>query len=407
MLQYFVKVYGDFDELFHITRRAEMKVFQTDCREWEGYKPCRKQKSGMTEGCEGCQLYVPIQENILVIEAGGLGSALRTSVVIKELKERSPNARIQWLTNEQVVELVNNSIPSVDRVYPTTWESLMILRGQAFTQVINFESSPLYLALVNDLLLKKRGFVMNELGNLAPASRSAEEFLWLQTNDRFRRRENKKSMQQILMETAGLEWQEQSYDLATRPEDDEWAQTFLKGLGLTEMSGLVGLNIGSSQRHSAKRWPPERFYELANLCQASHPEWKLLILAGPEDADAYEAVVALNQNEPMDNLLFTGYDHTLSQFISLVNRIPVVVSADTFGLHVALGLGKRAISLWGPQPENETYGYGKETKMSLGLECAPCFAGRPEKCTNPNTLQCMRGISALMVYQSLERELSQ
>ncbi len=384
-----------------------MKIFQTDCREWEGYKPCQKQKSGMTEGCEGCQFYAPIQSNILIIEAGGLGSALQTSVVAKELKTKSPNARIQWLTNEHVVELVRGNVPSVDRAYPTTWESLMILGGQAFIQVINFESSPLYLAFVNELLLKKRGFVMNELGNLAPASRSAEEFLWLQTNDRFRRRENKKSMQQILLETAGLGWRGQSYDLATRPEDDEWAQVFLEGLGLTETNNLVGLNVGSSQRHSAKRWPPERFHELAKLCRASHPEWKLLVLAGPEDVDAYEAVATLNQNEPMENLLFTGYDHTMSQFVSLVNRIPVVVSADTFGLHVALGLGKKAISLWGPQPENETYGYGKEIKVSLGLECAPCFAGRPEKCANPNTLHCMRGISALTVYQCLERELSQ
>lgn len=384
-----------------------MKVFQTDCREWEGYKPCHKQKMGLTEGCQECRFYAPIQENILVIEAGGLGSALQTSVVTKELKRRSPNSRIQWLTNEQVVELVSGNVPSVDRVYPTTWESLVVLGGQAFNQVINFESNPLYLSFVNELLLKKRGFAMNELGNLVPASRSAEEFLWLQTNDRFRRRENKKSMQQILLETAGLQWEEQPYDLMTKPEDDEWAQALLTQLGVTETGILIGFNVGSSLRHSAKRWPPERFHELAKLCQASHSEWKLLILAGPEDVDAYQAIVNLNQREPMDNLVFTGYDHTVSQFISLVGCIPLVVSADTFGLHAALGLGKKTVSLWGPQPENETYGYGRENKLSLGLECAPCFAGKPEKCTNPNQLECMRGISALTVYQVLERELSQ
>jgi len=384
-----------------------MKVFQTNCREWEGYKPCHKQKLGLTEGCWNCQFYTPIQESILIIEAGGLGSALRTSVVAKEIRKRSPNARIQWLTNEQVVGLVNGNIPSVDKAYPTTWESLVILGSQAYSQILNFESNPLYLSFVSNLLLRKRGFVMNELGNLAPVSRSAEEFLWLQTNDRFRRRENKKSMQQILLETAGLQWQEQSYDLITRQEDDGWAQALLNGLGLTETSILVGLNIGSSQRHSAKRWPLERFYELAKLCQVNHPEWKLLVLAGPEDVDAYEAIATLNQNELTNNLLFTGYDQTMSQFISLVNRVSLVVSTDTFGLHVALGLGKKAVSLWGPQPENETYGYGREIKISLGLECAPCFAGRPEKCTNPNTLQCMREIDISMVYQTLEWELSQ
>jgi len=384
-----------------------MRVFRTDCREWQGYKPCSKQKAGLVEGCESCHLYAPIQEHVLIVEVGGLRSALRTSVVTKEIRQCSPNARIQWLTSQQSVELVEKNIPSVDRAYLTTWESLMILGAQAYNRIINFESNPLHLAFVSGLLLKKRGFAMNELGNLAQVSRSAEEFLWLQTNDQFRRRENKKPMQQILLEVAGLKWQEQSYDVATRPEDDKWSQAFLESRSITETDVLVGLNIGSSQRHSAKRWPPRYFYELAKLCQEHHPEWKLLVLAGPEDVDAYDAISGLNEVEPLKNLVFTSYGNTMSQFISLVDRIPLVISADTFGLHVALGLGKKAISLWGPQPENETYGYDRERKISLSLDCAPCFAGRPEKCTNPNTLQCMRGISISMVYQVLEQELSQ
>ena len=322
-----------------------MRVFQPDCREWEGYKPCRKQKAGATEGCERCSSYAPIQENILIIEAGGLGSALRTSIVAKELKGHYPNSRIQWLANEQVAELVRGNIPSVDRVYSATWESLMILEGQTFTRVINFESDPLFLSFANRISSQTMGFAMNGLGNLAPALPCAHELLRLQTDDRFRRRENKKSMQQILLETAGFVWREQSYDLVTKPRDDEWASAFLAQLGIVETDILIGLNIGSSLRHSAKRWSPGCFHELAKLCLASHPDWKLLILAGPEDIDAYEAVAALNQNESMDNLLFTGYDHTMSQFVSLMNRIPVVVSVDTFGLHVALGLGKKAISL--------------------------------------------------------------
>lgn len=383
-----------------------MSVFHTDCKQWEGYKPCHAQKLGLTAGCENCQLYVPIQENVLIIEAGGLGSILRVSTVAKEIRKRSPNARIQWLTNEQALEFIERNIPSVDKVYPSTWESLIILGAQVYTQVINFESNHLHLAFVRGLIGEKRGFMINEFGNLVYASSTSEELLWLQTNDHFRRRENKKSMQQILLETAGLDWYDQSYDIATRPEDDGWAKAFLESNGIVKMDRLIGLNIGSSQRHSAKRWPPERFYELAKVCQRYHPEWKLLVLAGPEDVDAYDIISGLNQTEPSGNLVFTGYGNTISQFISLVDHIPFVISADTFGLHVALGLGKKTTSLWGPQPENETYAYGRERKISLSLGCAPCFAGRPEKCTNPNMLQCMREISVSMVYQELEQEIS-
>lgn len=404
MIQCFVKVFWILTSYLPFRGGLEVKVFQTDCKEWQGYKPCSRQKQGLAKGCDQCHFSAPIQENILVIEAGGLGSALRTSIVMKELKVRRPNAQIQWLTTEQSVELAQN-IPSVDRAYPTTWESFAILGAQVYSVVINFESNPLYLAFVSKLPFEKRGFMMNGFGNLIMASSSAEEFLWMQTNDHFRRRENQKSMQQILMETAGLEWREQTYDLVTHPEDDKWARAFLSAEGIVETGMLIGLNIGSSLRHNAKRWPPQYFYELSKLCRERHPEWKLIILAGPEDVDAYQAIVELSRKEDM---VFSGYWNTLSQFISLVNRIPIVVSADTFGLHVALGLNKKALSLWGPQPKYETHHYhGDGKKISLDLECAPCFAGKPERCSNPNALQCMRGISAKMVFDILEQELSQ
>lgn len=260
-----------------------MKTFWTDCEIWRGYKPCSKQKEGLVSGCAGCKFYSPVKENVLIIEAGGLGSALRTSVVAKELRSRYPNSLIQWLTNERVVELSRN-IPSVNRVHATAWESLTILKSQVYDLVVNFESSLLYLTIAKELQAKeKKGFAINRVGNLTLASSSAEEFLWLQTNDTFRRKENKKPMQQFLLETAGLEWEKQVYDLVTKQEDDEWAIAFLKAQGITDTEILVGLNIGSSLRHSAKRWPARCFYDLAKLCQDRYPEWKLLILSGPED----------------------------------------------------------------------------------------------------------------------------
>lgn len=380
-----------------------MKVFRTDCKEWQGYKPCSKQKQGVIEGCDQCRFYAPIQGNILIIEAGGLGSALRTSIVMKEIKAQRPNTHIHWLTTEQSVELAGN-IPSVDRVYATTWENLVILGAQTYDLVINFESNPLYLAFVSKLPFEKRGFTMNGFGNLVMASPSAEEFLWMQTNDHFRRRENEKPMQQILLETVGLEWKEQRYDLVTKPEDDEWVRAFLMAEGVAETDMLIGFNIGSSLRHSAKRWPPQYFYELAKLCRERHPQWKPILLAGPEDIDAYNVLIELSLKE---GVVFSGYWNTMSQFISLVNWIPIVVSADTFGLHVALGLGKKAISLWGPQPKEETYHYGSGVKVSLDLDCSPCFAGKLEKCSNLNTLQCMREIAVKTVFDILEQELLQ
>ncbi len=382
-----------------------MNTFHTDCIYWKGIKPCNKQKANLTKECHECTLYSPIRQNILIIEAGGLGSVLRSSVVSKELKKIYPHSIIQWLTNSKSMELILGNIPSVDRVYTMTWENIAILHSQIYYTIINFESNPAYLAFVSNCLANKKGFMLNDFGNLTTASLSAREFLKLQTNDYFRRRENKKSMQQILMEVSGLIWRRQNYDIVTRKNDDNWATAFLKSKGIARKDIAIGLNIGSSLRHSAKRWLPQYFYKLAELCLEYHLEWKLVILAGPEDVDAYMIIADLNNNHRLSNLIFTGHDNTVSQFISLINKINIIISVDTFGLHVALGLKKITISLWGPQPKNETYSYGKDTKISLDLDCAPCFIGREDKCPNPIKLQCMREISVQAVFRMLEEKI--
>lgn len=140
--------------------------FRTDCKVWQGYKPCVKQKQGLTENCAACSLYDPIQENILIIEAGGLGSALRTSVVMEALKSRYPNSLVQWLTNDQSVELAKN-IPSVDKAFATTWENMTILAAEMYDMVVNFESNAVYLAFTSELrCARMMGFTLNNKGGL-------------------------------------------------------------------------------------------------------------------------------------------------------------------------------------------------------------------------------------------------
>ncbi len=248
---------------------------------------------------------------------------------------------------------------------------------------------------------------MNEFGKLDILSGHAEEFLKLQTNDYFRRRINTKPMQKILLECAGFEWDEQLYELVTKKYDDEWASQFLYEHGLVSGDNpkIIGLNIGSSEKNKAKRWPIENFYKLAQKLQKEDPEWKCIVLAGPEEQEIYDELNNLYSNAPLNNLVFSGNNNSLGQFISLVGKIPIVVSADTFGMHAAIALRKNVVSLHGPQPEQEIYLYNDGKKVHLDLECAPCFASKIDRCVNTQRLQCMRDISVDSVYTAIKGEI--
>ena len=62
-----------------------MEKFKENCKNWLGNKPCKEQKEGLSDGCVKCIYYSPLLGNSLIMEAGGLGSAIRTSAVSKEI----------------------------------------------------------------------------------------------------------------------------------------------------------------------------------------------------------------------------------------------------------------------------------------------------------------------------------
>ncbi|WP_456325649.1 hypothetical protein [Desulfonauticus submarinus] len=178
-----------------------MERFNPNCEKWLGYKPCEKQKEKLTETCKNCIYCSPILGNSLIMEAGGLGSILRTSVVAQEIKKVMGEGHyVQWLTHEKGIKLLDN-IPSVNNaICHTEQGNLLILQAQEYDKIINFESSPLFLALARILRSKEKlGFEMNRFGKLDLLSHDAEEFLRLQTDDYFRQRINTKPMQRILL----------------------------------------------------------------------------------------------------------------------------------------------------------------------------------------------------------------
>lgn len=382
-------------------------MFKTDCKDWQGYLPCIQQREGRSTGCVNCDFYSPLTGNSLIIEAGGLGSIVRTTVVSKEIKSQFPGMQVQWLSHKKGVELLKN-VPSVDYAFTADDHSVTLLQAQEFDRVINYESSPIYLAITKLITARdKTGFQISPLGQMIPIGESAVELLNMQTSDHFRGKVNRKPMQQVLLEMAGLEWKNQTYDLATLPPDDEWAREYLYEMGLlgSDPPRIIGLNLGSSAAHDAKIWDVRNYYTLAREFGKRRPEWNFLVLAGPDDEALYNEFLTMNEAKPLPNLHFSGYKNSISRFISLVNRIPLLITADTFGLHVAIGLQKRVISLHGPQPEQEIHLYGSGTKLHLGLECAPCFALRPEHCKNPEPLICMRGITVERVLDVLTNDV--
>lgn len=215
----------------------------------------------------------------------------------------------------------------------------------------------------------------------------------LQTNDFFRKKENRKSMQQILLETIGLQWQHQKYDLDNFSFTKKNSSSAIK---------TVGVNIGASKKHNAKIYPYENTVELISLLVTYG--YNVCILSGPEDKEAYLRIKEYFHDE--DAVVFNGTDLKFQEYFKIFEQLDLVVSTDSFALHVALGFSIPTVSLWGPQPIHETLVAEGDVKIVPDMECIPCFASSKDHCMIFEKAACMKYITPSSIVAKIQMILS-
>jgi heptosyltransferase-1 len=101
---------------------------------------------------------------------------------------------------------------------------------------------------------------------------------------------------------------------------------------------FVILNPGAGW--GAKRWPAERYGEVARLFVAK--EFGVVINSGPG-----EEILAKEVNAASRNIALT-LSPSLDELIALTRRTSLVIAGDTGPLHLASALGKPVIGIYGP-----------------------------------------------------------
>jgi len=122
----------------------------------------------------------------------------------------------------------------------------------------------------------------------------------------------------------------------------------LQGSGLEEGAPVVALNPGAGR--AAKRWPPERFAELARRLRGD-TRAAVLVLWGPAELD-HARVIARESGA----MLAPPTD--LPGLLALLRRTWVMVAGDTGPLHLAAALGVACVGLYGPTDPARTGPYG-------------------------------------------------
>ncbi|MBI4684148.1 MAG: lipopolysaccharide heptosyltransferase II [Nitrospirae bacterium] len=136
-------------------------------------------------------------------------------------------------------------------------------------------------------------------------------------------------------------------------------------------------------RWKTKRWPPERFGELASMLPL-----RFFVAGSKSDMDIADRVVKNSKG----NAVSMAGKTSIKELIELMRRARVVVSNDSGPMHVAAAFHVPVFAIFGPTNPLRTGPYGSgHFIIRKELECLPCYK------KNCRSVRCMDMIDVSMV----------
>lgn len=364
------------------------KILKYDCRYFEGDKPCVFHKNYNIK-CDSCNNYLPIEFKILIIKLDAIGDVLRTTSILPVLKNKYPSAHITWCTRFQAREIfINNNL--VDELIFIDEDAYFRLTAEEFDLVVNLDTSKFSSSIASSVTGKtKVGFKLNKRGYVESTSEEADKWLLMSAFDDVKK-ENKSSYQKIIYDILGLK---SNIELPVLNIPEEISKMILnksKAWKLKQAEQTIGLNIGVGTKWPSKSWPLQRWEEL--ITSLKDKSLNLLLLGGPDEngkishlADRYTFTVN------------TGCDNSVMEFAAIVGLCDILITADTFALHIGNSLNKKIVALFGPTSHNEIDLYESGIKIVSSKVCQ-CYYKR--ECTELRS--CMSEIMASEVLAGIE-----
>ncbi len=284
--------------------------------------------------------------NMLVIDFGQLGDVVLSLPALRGLRERFPNARITVAVGKPGAEVIklsgySDATMEVDRVAlrdgPKLVSAARILkfvsqvRKAKFDFVIDLHSLSetnllgFFSGAQHRLYSRRPGRSLDYLANFKP--QPPQEDASKHLVDRYL----------DVLKPLGITNTSRIPYLKTRIADEAAVERLLKKEKANIGAPLVGLFPGSG--HAGRRWPLERFAELADFL-IRNDRVRVIVFIGPEETGL---VAQMRKVFPPSTIFFDRL--AIQELAAAQARLTIFVSNDTGPMHIAAAVGTSVIVL--------------------------------------------------------------
>ena len=368
------------------------------CKKFSGYKPCFSYENCLEDGCRHENEQTRTGKKILIISLDALGNVLLNTSILHSLKEKYPESTVYWITMKSAKPILFNN-KFIDHIYIWNDEDRMILRNIEFDILLNSDKSMYAAAFANEINSKeKSGFLLNKDGKIIPSNKNAMYNYTLGIDDKMKFRKNARSGSDIIHETFGLKFARNEYVFDFTDEEKEFTDNYKEQIKYDRKNIYVGFNTGCSNLFPNKKLTIEQHIELISdlVC---YDDFKLLLLGGNEDTERNLKIYESLSEDIKKNIIYTPTNSGIRNGACFMNICDIVITGDSFGMHLAIALKKYVIAWFGLSCWSEIDLYERGEKLiPEGLECAPCWK---KKC--PFDLECIKMVDLKKITELVKK----
>lgn len=353
-------------------------------------------------------------KNILVIKFFGMGSIILAGPLLRALRAKFPKAKIMILTftsNREICERIAeiDEVVTVDssgfmKVARSMFKAIAYLKKKRCEISIDLEFFTKFSTIIQYMCWAKVrvGYFIIQQGLLL-------RMLWrgnlLTHNVYFNPHRHVSEVFLALGQKIGADTEDMSLPVIKTSENDRRNLNGLfSSLGIQQDDGFVVMNINASSLCLERRWPADRFAELAKRILLSY-NTRIILIGDAHDAPYVDTFMEMAQHDSRIINLSGKLD--IGMLIALLEKARLLITNDSGPLHIAVSIGTATVSLFGPEiPERYGPVGKKHGVLCSKVYCSPCLNAYNQKiamCHGENI--CMRTISVQDVFEEVAKRL--
>lgn len=365
----------------------------------------RFNKGALLKNMQQIDYLLTHKPRILLVRLSAIGDVIHALPVAYAVRQKFPEAEINWLVEERVAELISLN-PYIDKIIVMPrkeWKEIAKRnRWQALKALIGFLKG---LQEYNfDLVLDLHGFFKSALPvgmTKAPArygAADAGEGSTLFYNHKIKIPPeicHKVDRNLYLAEKVlGVSTEQVKFAIEPETREKEKVAELLAKYQLTAGKFII---INPYTTWETKNWHIEGYRELAERIK-KELDYEVVFTGSPDDRKGIDAL--------LDTISVQAYNFagltTLGELTALYSKAELYIGGDTGPMHLAVAVDLPVVAIMGPT-NPQIYGpYGDSNIVvrDNNLSCLNCWK---RKC--PNKQECMKNVTVEQVFTAVKKVL--